>query len=84
MEEKVSFMPRPVYPGGKSPRLLDRRLGVHHVDLDAVVRAKILLLPEIKPGCPARSPFTTMDALLYKVSWGITIYCSYPVYLPKE
>jgi hypothetical protein len=25
-----------------------------------------------------------MDALLYKVSWGITIYCSYPVYLPKE
>jgi len=47
-------MPSSVYPKGKYPRLLDRRLGVQHVDLDAVVRAKILLLPEIKPGCPAR------------------------------
>ena len=61
-------MPRPVYPKGKSPQLLDRRMGVHHVDLDALVRAKILLLPEIKPGRPSRCPVTAMDALLHTVS----------------
>jgi hypothetical protein len=55
----VNFMPRPLYPRGKSPRYpLDRRLGGPHSGLDDLEKRIFLTLSglELRPlGRPARS-----------------------------